>query len=243
MYVFFVTGKISNKFIIVVMDSITPGIKPTAKTTNESIIAHFSDGTLLNYAKGETIINGLDEPEGVYLIKKGFVKAFSVSKEGYGNLLLIHEMGEFIPLPWALDGAYTTGLFYEAMSDVTVLRASKDRLRITMGNNTWLAQEILKQTVNIITVYTQRIQTLEYRSARERIIAELLYLADRFGKTHGHKVTIDAPITHQDLADSINMSRETASRALELLFEEALVGQDNHQLIIYNLAKLREVLS
>lgn len=106
---------------------------PTRKTKDESIVAHFSDGLLMHFTTGETIINGIDEPEGVYLIKKGFVKAYSVSQAGHGNLLLIHEAGEFIPLPWALDGAHTTGLFYEAMTDVTALKASQRRVAYCYG--------------------------------------------------------------------------------------------------------------
>jgi CRP-like cAMP-binding protein len=217
-------------------------IMPVQRSKDESIVAHFSDGKLLHFAREETIINGFDEPEGVYLIKKGYVKAYSVSRDGHGNLLLVHEAGEFIPLPWALDGAHTTGLFYEAMTKVTVLRASKDKLRTAMGNNTWLSQEVLKQAVNIITVYTQRIQTLEFRTARGRIIAELLYLVERFGKSEGTNVLIDAPVTHQDIADSINMTRETASKALELLFKEGLVSQKDHAFVVRNLPKLQVAL-
>ncbi|QQS20098.1 Crp/Fnr family transcriptional regulator [Candidatus Saccharibacteria bacterium] len=215
---------------------------PTKETRDESIIAHFSYGKLMHFKREETIVNGLEEPEGIYLIKKGFVKAYSVSHAGHGNLLLIHSVGEFIPLPWALDGAHTTGLFYEAMDDVTVLRASKDKLRTAMGNNSWLSQEILKQAVNIITAYTQRIQALEFRSARGRIIAQLLFLAERFGEVHGKAVVINAPITHQDIADSINMNRETASRSLELLFDEGLMSQDEHLLTILDLRKLQTAL-
>jgi len=216
---------------------------PNQKNIDESIVAHFNDGLFMYFSPEETIINGLDEPEGVYLIKSGFIKAYSISKAGHVNLLAIHEAGEFIPLPWALDGAHTTGLFYEAMTDVTVLRASKDKLRTAMGNNTWLSQEILKQTVNIITLYTQRIQTLEFRSARGRIISELLYLAERFGKSQGKEILIYAPITHQDIADSINMTRETASRTLELLFKEGLVGQKDHLFTVLDLPKLQLMLS
>jgi CRP-like cAMP-binding protein len=216
---------------------------PTRAFKNESIIAHFSDGLQLHFSREETIIDGFDEPKGVFLIKKGFVKAYSVSQDGHGNLLLIHEAGEFIPLPWALDGEHTSGLFYEAMTDVTVLRASKDKLRMAMGRNTWLSQEILKQAVNIITVYTQRIQTLEFRSARGRIIAEILNLAERFGKPQGLDIVLDVPVTHQDIADSINMSRETASRALEVLFEEGLVGQNDHLFTIRDIMKLQTALS
>ncbi|MDB5162335.1 MAG: Crp/Fnr family transcriptional regulator [Candidatus Saccharibacteria bacterium] len=209
---------------------------------NRNIISYFSDDPTITFSYGETIVNGFDEPSGVYLIKKGFVKSYSTSHDGHANLLLIHEAGELIPLPWSLDGTNVTGLFYEAMDDVEVIKSSKDRLRITMGNNMWLTQEILNQTVNVIAVYTRRIQILEFRSARGRIIAELILLADRFGKLQGNKIIIRAPITHQDIADSINMNRETASRALEQLFEEGLVDQVDHLFAIDNMDKLKAAL-
>ncbi len=220
-----------------------PTKKPGTSTTDKSIVSHFSDGFVMHFKRDETIISGFDEPQGVYLIKKGFVKACSVSQSGHGNLLLIHGEGEFVPLPWALNGYYATGLSYVAMSDVSVLRSSKHELRKALGNNTWLTNEILNQAVNIIAVYTQRIQTLEFRSARGRIIAELLYLGERFGKPVDSGVLIDAPITHQDIADSININRETASPSLEQLFEEGLMGQKEHYFTIPDVRKLQDALS
>ncbi len=216
---------------------------PVVKIKDEkSIVAHFSSGTLLHFSREETLINGFDNPEGVYLITKGFVKACSVSRVGHRNLLLVHGPGEFIPLPWALNGTQPTGLSYIAMSDVTVLRISKDKLRQAIITDNQLAQETLQRAVAIITVYTQRIQTLEFRSARGRIIAELLCLSERFGTLQDKGVFIDAPITHQDIADSINMTRETASRALELLFKQKLLSQTDHQFTILDLPRLRTAL-
>lgn len=215
---------------------------PTLKLDDDSIVAYFSDGFLMNFSKNEVIIQGYEEPEGVYLIKAGFVKAYSLAHDGHRNLLLLHKAGEFIPLPWALDGAHTTGMFYEAMTNVEILRASKDKLRAALGENSWLSREILNQTVNIISIYGQRIQTLEYRTARERILSELIYLAGRFGERHGKEILINAPITHQDIADSINMSRETASRAIEQLFEENLMGQKDHYFNVKDIGKLQTAL-
>lgn len=126
------------------------------------------------------------------------------------------------------------------MSDVTVLKTSKDRLRSAMDENTWLSQEVLRQSVNIITAYARRIETLGFRTARERLIAELLNLTEMFGKTHGNEALIDAPITHQDIADSINMNRETATRALGLLFDEGLVKQVDHLFTVRRMDKLEE---
>lgn len=209
---------------------------------DKNIISYFSESPTTTFSYGETVINGFDEPTGVYMIKKGFVKAYSTSHDGHANLLQIHEAGEIIPLPWSLDGTNVTGLFYQAMDDVEVIKSSKDKLRIEMGNNMWLTQEILNQTVNLIAVYTRRIQILEFRSARGRVIAELVLLADRFGESHGTSIIIRAPITHQDIADSINMNRETASRALEKLFEQKLIGQVDHQFVIANIDKLQSAL-
>jgi CRP-like cAMP-binding protein len=209
---------------------------------DKSIASYFSDGKVVRYSAGETIINGFDEPIGVHLIKEGFAKACSTSHDGHANLVLIHEAGEFIPLPWALDGFHVTGLSYVAIGDVTLIVSSKDKLQIAMGKNMWLTQEVLNQAVNVIAIYTQRIQILEYRSARGRVIAEMLFLSERFGKPIGSGTLIDAPITHQDVADSINMNRETASRALEDLIEEGLVGQTDHVFTILEPVKLQEAL-
>jgi CRP-like cAMP-binding protein len=214
----------------------------TRKTDDESIIAHFSDGTLMNYLKDEALIQAFEEPQGVFLIKSGFVKAYSISRTGNENLLLIHQAGDFIPLPWALDGAHTTGLRYEAMSDVKVLRASKDKLRSAMGHNPWLSQQVMSQAVAMLSLYTQRIQTLEYRTARGRIISELIHLSARFGTHQAGETLIEVPITHQDIADSINMTRETASRALELLFEEGLMGQSDHLFTVKDIHRLHTAL-
>jgi len=212
------------------------------RSDSESIASHFREGISKHFLKGEILVQGDERPTGVYLIEEGYVKAYSISQLGQQNLLLIHGANEIMPLPWALDGAQKMGIFYEAMSDVTVFRTSKDYLRATMGVNPWLTEQVLRQLLNTFTVYAQRIQSLGYRLPRERVIACLLDLATRFGHHQGHSTVIEAPITHQDIADSISMTRETASRALELLFQDGLVSQENHLFIIKDEHKLQAEL-
>src|SRR4030095_10987841 len=213
-----------------------------SKSDSESILAYFTNGVLKHFPKGEVIVQGDEEPKGVYLIQKGYVKAYSISHLGQENLLLVHGANEIMPLPWALDGPQKLGIFYEAISNVTVLITSKIDLRSAMGSNSWLTEQILRQLVNTFTVYAQRIQSLGYRLPRERVIACLLALATRFGHKVGQDTVIKAPITHQDIADSISMSRETASRAIMLLTKDELLAQKNHLFIIKNEQKLQSEL-
>ncbi len=212
------------------------------KGESESILAHFSGGVIKHFLKDEIIVQGNEEPEGVYFIRSGYVKAYYISQLGQKNLLSIHGADEIMPLPWALDGPQKLGIFYEAMSDVKVIRTSKANLRTAMGANSWLTEQVLRQLVNAFTVYAQRVQSLGYRLPRERVIACLLDLDTRFGHKLGRDMVIEAPVTHQDIADSTNMSRETASRALELLFHDELLQQKDHLFIIKNGQKLQAEL-
>jgi CRP-like cAMP-binding protein len=213
------------------------------KSDSESIISHFNEGSPVHFMKGDVLVQGDEVPSGVFFIQTGYVKAYSISQQGQENLLLIHGANEIMPLPWALDGPQKVGIFYEAMSGVKVLLTSKDSLRIEMGSNSWLTEQIMRQLVNTFTVYAQRIQNLGYRLPRERVIACLLDLATRFGQKDGLHITIQSPITHQDIADSINMTRETASRAIEQLTQDGLITQKNHLFIVNDENKLQAELS
>jgi CRP/FNR family transcriptional regulator len=213
------------------------------RSRGESIVSHFSEGSHKQFLKGDILVQGNEQPTGIFLIQSGYVKAYSISQLGQKNLLLIHGANEIMPLPWALDGPQKIGVFYEAMSEVTVSKTSKDHLRSSMGVNGWLTEQILSQLVNTFTVYAQRIQSLGYRLPRERVIACLLDLSTRFGSTLGQTTVIQAPITHQDIADSINMTRETASRVLELLNKDGLVAQKDHLFVIKDEHKLQAELS
>jgi CRP-like cAMP-binding protein len=212
------------------------------RRASESIDAHFGDGTTKRYLKNEIIVQGDEEPPGVFFVLEGFVKAYSISQLGQQNLLLIQGAHEILPLPWALDGPQKVGIFYEAMSDVTVKRTSKAALRAAMGSDPWLSEQIMRQLVDAFTVYAQRIQSRGFRLPRERIIACLLDLSTRFGQKQGDHTLITAPITHQDIADSTNMTRETASRTIELLVKDKLIRQDRY-FIINDEEKLQAELS
>lgn len=212
------------------------------KSDSESILAYFKSGKIRHFHKNEILVQGTGEPEGVYLIQNGFVKAYSVSQLGQENLLLIQGSDEIMPLPWALDGERKVGVFYEAMSHVSVICTTKADLRAAMGSNPWLAEQVFRELVNDFAVYAQRINSLGFRLPRERVISSLLSLAVRFGEKTENGIVIKAPITHQDIADSTNMARETASRAIEQLTKDGLLVQKNHVFIIKNEKKMQAEL-
>ena len=77
-------------------------------------------------------------------------------------------------------------------------------------------------------VHSERILNLEYRSVRERLISFLLTTARRFGEKNSDGILIKVPLRHQDVASSINSSRETTTREIAYLERNKLII--NHQL-------------
>ncbi len=45
------------------------------KSEGESVAAFFSDGILKHYSKDDIIVQGDEEPDGVYFIQSGYVKS------------------------------------------------------------------------------------------------------------------------------------------------------------------------
>ena len=54
------------------------------------------------------------------------------------------------------------------------------------------------------------------------------------------RLTFNLPMTHQEFANSIGTTRETANRLLNQLTKENLLEVDRNRIIIYDLQALKE---
>jgi CRP/FNR family transcriptional regulator len=70
-------------------------------------------------------------------------------------------------------------------------------------------------------------------------------MSDRFSKTNKETgaVTIDIPLKHQDIASSINSSRETTSRELSALERRGLISSQQSMITLLDVAALEDSLS
>jgi len=210
------------------------------KAVSQMIRAQFNDALVVQYSKNETIIDESKESDYISLIKDGYVKAYFKSKKNL-NLLVIQGAGEIIPFNSLISVPQAKLFTYIAMTDVSILRSSKHELLNAIGKNSWLSQEMLNQAMNVIDIYAKRVNTLEIGASIERVVSEFLHLNERFGVMQNKGSLIDVPLTHQDIAEAVNMTRETVSRAVGHLIKEKIIIQREHYFIIINLKKLQSI--
>lgn len=208
---------------------------------NSILLKLFRHGTNLVYKKGEFIIRPGDSPPGVFYIESGIVKAYDITKYGEENLLIIRKDHEIFPLIWALTGQ-ERDIIYEALSDVSVWRVDRKLFLDLIKKDPDVLQPLLDMTIEMYRIHSERIINLEYRSVRERLISFLLTMSSRFGKKTDEGILINVPLKQQDIASSINASRETTSRELTALERRGLIGNGTGFIVLKDVKQLREFL-
>jgi CRP-like cAMP-binding protein len=201
----------------------------------------FQKGNRLTYKKGEFIIRPGESPPGIFFIDKGIVKAYDITKYGEENLLVIRHKHEIFPLIWAITGQERS-IVYEAITPTEVCMISRDTFLKHLQDHPDALAPILDMALEMYRIHSERIINLEYRSVRERLISFLITMGHRFGRETTEGLLIDVPLRHQDIASSINASRETASRELSALERKGLLLNKQSLITLVNVEKLQTYL-
>lgn len=212
------------------------------KQTAELVELFREKGRKLTYRKGEFIIRPGEMPQGVFYIDEGIVKAYDITRYGDENLLIIRKENELFPLIWALTGQERS-VIYQALAPTAVWQIKRsDFMNFIKAKPETLAP-LLEMTLEMYRLHSERIINLEYRSVRERLISFLLTMATRFGHTTPEGIMIGLPLKHQDIASSINSSRETTSRELAALERKGLLSNEQSQILLRDVKALENHLS
>lgn len=200
----------------------------------ESFFAAFKP---VAYKKRQIIMRPAEVPQGVYHIEKGYLKVYSITQDGEEKLHIVYGPSDIFPLIWVFNNV-TKNLFYEALDDVTVTCAKREAFLAFLKKDPGSLFTLANHIIDMFNVFSDRVDNLELTKAYPRLVARLLFLSNRFGMEKQGKIRIQAPLTHKDIANSINMTRETASREFEKLEKKGLVSYENHLIVIHDRKKL-----
>lgn len=183
---------------------------------NAAFVDLFHTGTRLAFSKGQFVIYPGEAPPGIFYIESGLVKAYDITKYGEENLLVIRKQGEVLGLTWAITNE-DRHIIYQTLSPTVTWQISRQVFTDYLKNHPEAALPLVDMVTSMYRGHSQRILNLEYRSVDERLISFLLITAERFGIKSDDGLMIDVPLKHQDIASSINASRETTGRAISRL--------------------------
>jgi CRP/FNR family cyclic AMP-dependent transcriptional regulator len=199
-------------------------------------------GIKQNFKKGDFIIRPGEAPHGIFYITEGLVKAYDITKYHEENLLIVRKQDEIFPLIWAFTGK-EHDIIYRALAPTVTLQVNRQAFLKFVKNHTDALAPLLDMVMEMYRLHGERILNLEYRTVRERIISFLLTMSERFGKQTPDGVLIEVPLRHQDIASSINASRETTSREISLLERKGLLDNRHSFTLLKDMNALQKHLS
>jgi CRP/FNR family transcriptional regulator len=187
-----------------------------------------------SYRKNETIIFQDDQPTAVFFIKSGFIKGYDIDSQGTEQLLWLGSPGDFFPIIWAFSITPTVEYFVSAFTDAELYAIRRPEFNEFLAKSPEALKELTHQmAIHLNHTYSQ-LNFLEKGRAEEKVVHSLHYLSERFGGTDNRSVKeIALPITHQDLASLIGVSRETVTLELKKLKDRGYIYYDKYQFIVH----------
>jgi len=175
-------------------------------------------------------------------IQQGVIKVYSISDEGDQYIHVLYKTGEIFPLIWAIKDVKRR-VFYEATTQSKVAEVSKEEFLKFIKKDTDVLYDVLSQLAEQFQVFAERLDNLLYKSAHEKVVYRLMFLASRFGVREGNKIVIEAPLTHELISETINLARETVSREIEKLEKNKLIARQSGLIVIIDINKLTKEFS
>ena len=205
----------------------------------------FAKHTLRFYKRGEIILRSDDVNEYTFFIKQGYVFTYTISPKGHRDVLSFVSTPTIFPVRSFFSTIEPEEIlprrtrYIEALTDSYLYRAPQHELAEFLKANP-AAQGALYRQIDINhKLAMSRVEALQLRDVRMEMIALFLGLAYVFGRAHGKNVVIEAPVSHQLIADSLSLARETVSRELPKLKNSGYISYSPHRIELYDVEKLK----
>lgn len=199
----------------------------------------FSGFRHLAFKKGEILIHADDDPAGIFYLKTGTVRQYSISKEGEEQTLTLYKPISYFPMMWAMNNIHNT-YYFEALTEVEVYRAPKDAVLEFIKKEPDVLYDLTTRIYSGMHGLLSRMEYLLFSSAYNKILFTLINNATRFGTSENAKVHLH--MTHKDIAAFSGLTKETISREIKKLEEKGLVENKNQLLIIKDIKTLENEL-
>lgn len=186
-----------------------------------------------NFETGSLIFMENSEGEKCFFVSEGSVKVTRLSKDGKEVILAMLNKGEFFGEMALLDGESRSANVI-ALEKTEVLTLNREDFLSVLEEYPQIAIQLLKEMAHRLRKSDRQIASLSLSDAEKRIALCILRFADEQGLIKNGEVNIPKIPIQQDIANMSGTSRETVSRALNLLEKEKFIRREGRELVIKN---------
>lgn len=175
--------------------------------------------------KGRVFYRPEDKVEVLFLLKRGKVQVYSLTAEG--KRLIIETLGPgtfFGEMPLTAQRIHQ--VYAEAIEDSLICVLSRADMKRLLLQKPQVALRLVETLSQRLEETRDRLEEATFTNATAKVCRALLRIAKGTSELAG--------LTHQELADSTGLYRETVTKVLNRLRVEGLVELGNRRIVILN---------
>ena len=184
-----------------------------------AVVRHFS--------KKSTILFQGEVPSNVMLLRSGIIKVYGITADGDQPTVTLLTAGDIFPMSWVFGKSPICIYYFEAATECTVWAVDKADYEQTLSSNAELKDQILENYLAHYIAATMHVYALEHSYAQDKLAYILQYLVTRFGeKQPDGRCKICLRLSHQDIAEMVGITRETAAVELHKLKKKGMIDYE-----------------
>ena len=211
--------------------SLFDDVEPSAK---ELFLRH---ATMHTYRRGQHVFREDDDANQIFYLKEGMTRIYRVSPDGDITIFWYCIAGELFGA-----GGISGGLRQEVNGQAITKSTAYVMLRPVFEQMLKLHPKIAFNALKLmgarLRLACDAIVDMRSQKTNARVALALLRLSHHCGIRFDNQIRIDAPITHQELANMVGACRQTITEVLHELETKGLVRQEGRKIIITDFAAL-----
>jgi CRP-like cAMP-binding protein len=208
--------------------------------SDEEIIRVKQDIRIRQYHKRDIVMQKGGHGDGLMFLLSGQAQVIDVTEDGRAIGLRMLTPGDFFG-EIALINNSTRSASVIAMTDVLVGFLPAAAAMHLFSHSPTVANQMLKHLAQKIQRDSEFRALLSINNTAKRIYAYVL-MQQKKAPEPGQPAVVENLPTHQDIANMVNTSRETVTRALLTLAQQGIVQKDAHRLIIHDPEALKKLV-
>lgn len=192
--------------------------------------------------RGTMLFQQGSEPNELYLLAEGWIKLTHVTRNGDQIALRFMQRGDHVGGAALFRGAPFPATA-TAASDATLITWKASFIRECIAGSSAVAHNALQLVGDRADDFLSRIQELASDSVEVRLARHLIELVRTSDRKSERGVSIEFPISRQDLAELCGTTLFTISRILTRWRELGLVDPGRQGIVVRDAAKLGEMIS
>ncbi|ABR35155.1 MULTISPECIES: Crp/Fnr family transcriptional regulator [Clostridium] len=174
------------------------------------------------FNKGDVIFTEGNIANTLYFINEGKIKLYKYTKDGKEQILHILSEGDFFgELELIKPSKY--GFNSKAIEDAKICTLTKEEMKDIMMKNPEIGIKVLETVGERLSKVENLVQNLATNDVDSRMAYLIIELMEKYGENVEGNISVKLPISREDMASYIGVTRETISRKLKKLEDENLI--------------------